>query len=395
MRILILSFYFRPDLSAGSFRSTALVNALHERAPAGSQIDVITTLPNRYPSFVADAPRIEQRRGLSITRLALPRHVNGIVDQAKAFVAFFLGARRETAKTDYDIVFATSSRLLTAVAGAWIARKMHTKLYLDLRDIFADAVKEMMPGALPRSIRPLLLMAERFAVQQADKVNLVSPGFEEYFAPRYPRQRFSYFTNGIDDEFLTAAPRAQEGAARSKTGRIRVLYAGNFGEGQGMHLILPRLAKLTESRVDFKIIGDGNRKGAFVAGLASAGVNNVELLPPMRRSDLLDAYGAADVLFLHLNDHENLNRVLPSKLFEYAAMGKPLWAGVSGYAAEFIRSEIPNAAIFRPCDAADGVRALDGLTIHDTPRPMFLAKYARATISRAMADDILAVARGE
>src|SRR6202022_4347858 len=87
LRILFLSFYFRPDLSAGAFRSTALVEALVDRAPAGSQIDLITTLPNRYPSFVAEAPRVEQRRGLSITRLALPKHSNGIADQAKAFLA--------------------------------------------------------------------------------------------------------------------------------------------------------------------------------------------------------------------------------------------------------------------------------------------------------------------
>ena len=54
MRILLLSFYFRPDLSAGSFRATALVDALLKAHP-GVEIDVVTTLPNRYSAFSPDA----------------------------------------------------------------------------------------------------------------------------------------------------------------------------------------------------------------------------------------------------------------------------------------------------------------------------------------------------
>jgi hypothetical protein len=68
VRLLILSFYYRPDLSAGSFRTTALVEALRERAAAGTEIDVVTTLPNRYHSFVRDAAEVEIDGGCEIRR---------------------------------------------------------------------------------------------------------------------------------------------------------------------------------------------------------------------------------------------------------------------------------------------------------------------------------------
>ncbi len=48
MKILLLSFYYKPDLSAGSFRSAALVGALKRKMPEGSTIDIVTSLPNRY-----------------------------------------------------------------------------------------------------------------------------------------------------------------------------------------------------------------------------------------------------------------------------------------------------------------------------------------------------------
>ena len=394
LRILVLSFYFRPDLSACSFRSTALVGAIRELAPLGSHIDVITTLPNRYSSFSVDAPQIEREGDVSISRIALPAHQSGLVDQSKAFLSFSRGAVRTAAIHDYDIVFATSSRLMTAVLGAWIARRHDAKLYLDIRDIFVDTIQDVLPRRVSWLTKPVFSMLEKWAVKRADKVNLVSPGFSQYFSRRYPRQRFSYYTNGIDEEFLANQPATRGPSAANVHRRLTVLYAGNIGEGQGLHAIVPRLAKSMGSRFHFKIIGDGGRRHALEVAVAACGAANVELVQPLGRTELLKEYRAADVLFLHLNDHNAFKRVLPSKIFEYAALGKPVWAGVSGYAAEFVTSEISNSAVFPPCDVNAAVRSFEELTIKDAPRRDFIAKYARSDISREMAEDILAVAGG-
>ena len=170
---------------------------------------------------------------------------------------------------------------------------------------------------------------------------------------------------------------------------LEVLYAGNLGEGQGLHAILPGLANRMRLRVHFKIIGDGGRKEALRAALVSAGVDNVELLPPMDRVQLIEAYQTADVLFLHLNDYDAFRKVLPSKLFEYGAMGKPIWAGVSGYAAEFMRTELDNSAVFHPCNAAEAERVFSQLRLQNEPRDRFAAKFARGNIANEMADDVV------
>jgi len=314
------------------------------------------------------------------------------MDQSKAFLAFSQEAIRYVGKRDYDIVFATSSRLMTAVLGAWIARRKNARLYLDIRDIFVDTIKDVLPRKASWVLKAFFSVLEKRTIRQADKVNLVSPGFSDYFTKRYPRQRFSYFTNGIDDEFLAATP-AQSSVSTgvAKKQPVTVLYAGNLGEGQGLHAIIPELAKRMP-HIHFKIIGDGGRKRALEVSLSKVGLPNVELLPPVKRDELLKAYRAADVLFLHLNDYDAFEKVLPSKLFEYAALGKPVWAGVSGYAAEFIRSEIRNAAVFHPCDVEGAVQSFDELTLQVVPRTDFVTKYARANISQKMAEDVLAVA---
>jgi glycosyltransferase involved in cell wall biosynthesis len=155
---------------------------------------------------------------------------------------------------------------------------------------------------------------------------------------------------------------------------------------------VPGLARALRGRADFVVIGDGGRRAALE--LAIAGIDNVALRAPVSRAQLLDAYRSADVLFLHLGALPAFEKVLPSKVFEYAALGKPVLAGVAGYAARFIREEIANAAVFAPCAVPTAVAAFESLELAERPREKFVAKYARASIAKEMADDILAVARG-
>lgn len=390
MKILVVTFYYRPDLCAGSFRSSALLDQLREIAPPGTHFDVVTTVPNRYQSFNAVAPEVETFPDLNVYRVPMPSHQSGMIDQSRAFGSFARGALRLVRGREYDLVFATSSRLMSLVLAARIARRTNARLYLDIRDIFMENVHEVLPRKVRWFTRPVIGRLEKYAIGRADKLNVVSRGFADYFKARYPDKPISFFTNGIDEEFL--AEPVTPGAVQRNGRPLTVLYAGNLGEGQGLHAVLPPLAQAMAGRANFRIIGDGARKTALSAALSAAGVTNVELLPPMERSQLLREYQAADVLFMHLNDYEAFKKVLPSKVFEYAALGKPLWAGVAGYSAEFVRSEVSNAAVFDPCDVEGAVRAFDKLALRTEPRLGFVAKYARSEIAREMAFDILKVA---
>jgi glycosyltransferase involved in cell wall biosynthesis len=388
MRVLILSFYYHPDLCAGSFRTTPFVSALCELAPADTHVDVVTTLPNRYYTFTQDAAEIESGPGIEIRRIKLPSHRSDMRGQARAFLYFARQALTITADRKYDLVFATSSRLMTASLGAWIARRKQAPLYLDIRDIFVDTIREVLPGIVAWPMGHIFSLMESWTVRRANRINLVSRGFEEYFRTRYGDRSLAWFTNGIDDEFLTDAT-APPQSTRRPGALPTILYAGNMGEGQQLHEIVPSLARALSGQAQFVMIGDGGRRNELEAAVAAAGVDNVEFRAPMSRAALLQAYAEADVLFLHLGAYPAFEKVLPSKLFEYAALGKPVLAGVKGFAARFVTEEIDNAAVFPPCDTGAAVNAFGTLQLVSRPRPSFVAKYARSNIVRAMAKDVL------
>lgn len=387
MKILVLSFYFKPDLCAGSFRTTALVEQLKQHT--GIDIDVVTTMPNRYASFSTEAETEEFDGNVRIRRIELPSHKSGMVDQIKSFKTFYQQSRKIVKNEDYDMVFATSSRLFTGFLGARVAKSKGLPLYLDIRDIFVDTIKDVLPSNIVSVLKPILSAFEKYTFSSAKHINLVSKGFAGYFNERYSNINYSWFTNGIDSEFLDFPNYSYDIDLKNKKNqKKRIIYAGNIGEGQGLHTILPSFAKLADPEYYFEIIGDGGRKQQLIDSLSAT--SNIEFFPPVNRKELLEEYLKADVLFLHLNDYPAFEKVLPSKIFEYAATGKPILAGVSGYAAEFIISEISNAEVFSPGDHKGAMEALKKLDIQYTDRNDFIRKYTRTNIMKEMSESIVA-----
>ena len=117
---------------------------------------------------------------------------------------------------------------------------------------------------------------------------------------------------------------------------------------------------------------------------------NVELLPSVQRDTLFQMYAQADVLFLHMKDCYAFRKMLPAKIFEYAATGKPILAGVVGFAAEFIQTEISNAVVFRPYDTEDALKEIAKLDFVLDEREEFVKKYQRDVIMQSMAMELMA-----
>lgn len=385
MRILFLSYFFEPDLSAGSFKNTSLFKELLNNINPGDYVDVFTTEPNRYSSFKDNKYKYLTGHNFSVNRLNVPSHSNDFIGQVKSFFYYYNSTCKAIKGNKYDLVYGSSSKLFTAFLAKRISNKLNIPLYLDIRDIFADTIKDVFKDKFLIKI-PLFLFAkliEIYTFKNATHINLVSGGFRDYFI-RYRKPTYSYFTNGIDDEFLES-----NFDCDFDDSLYIITYAGNIGTGQGLEKIIPEAAKRLGNRYHFRVIGDGGTRILLKEEIEKFGLTNVELIKPVNRKELLDYYKSTTFLFLHLNDLKAFKKVLPSKIFEYGATNKPIIAGVSGYASEFIKENLDNYILFEPTDVNSFVRQIKSYEIRFNNRENFREKFRRQSIMSQMAKSII------
>ncbi|MBK8954394.1 MAG: glycosyltransferase family 4 protein [Saprospiraceae bacterium] len=387
-KIIYLSYHYPPDLSAGSFRNASLANALAGRLESQAEVHLFCTQPNRYSNHIEPAAEFEQEGNLFIYRIPVPQHKNRFFLQMRSFYVYFNYVRHKAPKIHADFIFASTSKLFTGYLAYRISKMVNIPYYIDLRDLFVENLKEFLriPFLAKFSSWFIGKYFEKPCLLQAAHINVNSRGFLSSI-PKDFTGTTSFYPNGIDEMFLnwkkTDHPEEQ----------VKIIcYAGNVGEAQGLHYFIPALAKKLEAHFRFLIIGNGSAMHKLNREIYKQDIKNVNCIPPVNRSVLLSYYSNSDYLLIHLHPFKSLEKVLPSKLFEYAAGDIPVLAGVSGYTRDFMESEVKNNIfIFNPGDV-DAV--CDYLVQHiykKEARPEFVEKYNRTTVTRNMVESVIQV----
>ena len=377
MKILLLSYYYTPDIGPGANRALALTEALRKNFGTKLHLDILTTTPNRYSSYKIGAPESEKYGTIYIKRLLVFRNIYEQLKHPIDFLIFYFKSLNYAKRKKYDLIIASSGRLMTAFLAAKISQKYKTPLYLDMRDLFVENLNQIFKNKVQKIFLPFARKIESYTINTAKHINIVSAGFFPYAKKNWSSKKISCYTNGVDELFKNKnVPR------KTMDQYPTILYVGNIGYGQALHEIIPRAAKLLENRARFLIIGDGSLKNKLEDMLQQLNVSNVELMPIVARKNLKQYYSIADILFLNLNSFNSLRTVIPSKIFEYASTGKPILAGVSGYAKNFIHNNIKGCQTFEPCNSILFEKAFNTISKGPTSynRDIFNEQYSQAKI---------------
>jgi hypothetical protein len=392
LRIVFFTFYYPPDLCAGSFRAISLAESLSSKISKDGELHIITTHPNRYKEHKKTAKDYECIKNIHIHRINVPAHQNKIISQIKSYMVYVFFAYKLCKKIHPNFFIGTSSRLMTALLAGGLAKRFNCNYFIDLRDIFSETISELLSSKskLAGHFSGLIFhFLEKRLLQGAVGVNVVSEGFYDYFISKEINvSDWTCFPNGIDKEFTNVNFKRNINIKPKKT----ILYAGNIGSGQGLDIILPNVAKKIEHKYRFLIIGAGGSNKKLNQIIKKKGISNVDIISPVSRDKLIEHYLEADLLFLHLNSVKAFKRVLPSKIFEYAVIGRPILAGLSGYSKSFLNDNVPHAAVFNPGDSDGFFSALEyaeNLKISQKSIIGFTKKYSRQKIMDEMSHSIL------
>ncbi len=336
MRILYVSHYFPPEMGAPAGRVAGLSR---EWARAGHEVHVLTGFPHHPTGKIHPDYQRAFRRGFLRERVdgydvhrtwIFPAANRGKIRRSLNYTSFMASATLvgSLRMPRPDVVVATSPQLLCAVAGHLLAKRFGTPLVMEVRDLWPESLVAV--GA-SRHSAPLVTLLERLAcemyrrashvvtITEAQRAAIVAEGISE--------ARVSVIPNGVDAAFFEA------NGARRTDGKFVVTYIGTLGMAHKLETLLEAAHVLRDDDgVKFRIVGEGARREALEARAKELRLTNVTFAGERPRDEVPRWIAESDACAVLLRRNEVFLTVVPSKMLEIMAAGRPILLGVEGEA---------------------------------------------------------------
>ena len=163
-------------------------------------------------------------------------------------------------------------------------------------------------------------------------------------------------TNGVDlNQF---SPAAVSFDARERLGISDDVfltgYVGTTGMAHGLGTVIEAAEILSDhSDIHFLIMGEGAERASLEDAVKKKGLPNVQFENRVPHSDVPSYLAAFDLPIIHLRPDPLFKTVIPSKLFEFMAMHRPVLMAVEGEVEEIVRDT--QAGICIPSGDADAM----------------------------------------
>lgn len=350
MKILYLSQYFPPEMGAPAARVFELSR---HWVKAGHDVTVLTGFPH-YPSGV-----VPQEYRSKLRRLIMREDLDGIrvertwlvpLPNRKAwerivnYTSFTISAALRGSFLDSpDVLIATSPQLLGCLAGLWIARLKGAPFVFEVRDLWPESLTVDVNSPLNRRVRAVLSRIAKLLYRCADHIVVVTPAFKKYIVQHYEAapERISIVMNGVEvDEFTPGTEPDHVVEEFQLTGKFVVSFIGVMGNAHGLETVAHAAARLQECRPEalLLLVGEGSEKSKIEALSATMGLQNLLIVGQQPRVKIPALIRASSACMVLLKKSAVFKTVIPTKMLEFMACGRPVILGAEGQARELVRN---------------------------------------------------------
>jgi glycosyltransferase involved in cell wall biosynthesis len=345
MRVLFLTHYFHPE---GNAPGTRVYELCRRWVAMGHEVTVITGVPNipngvAYEGYENHCFQQEWVDGIETIRVWTYLAPNrGTARRILNYLSLMVSATLAALFVRKpDLVIATSPQFFCGWAGVWVSRLRRIPFILEVRDLWPESIVAVGAMRAGRWLSVLEWLEKRMYAA-ATRIVTVGAGYRDQLIDRgVAPARIEVVPNGVDRGLFV--DRGSGAALRDKfdLGDAFVCsYIGTIGMGSGLEVVL-RAARLLrdEGRDDivFALVGDGAVREALERTVRQEGLKRVVFTGRQAKPAMPDFLAMSDACLVHLLRRDLFRTVLPSKIFEAAAMKKPIILGVEGSAAQIVR----------------------------------------------------------
>lgn len=335
MRVLICSMNYAPELTGVGKFSGELGSWLVDR---GHEVLVVAA-PPYYPKWRVDAPysqmqyQKERVSGATVWRCPVwvPRRPRGLTRVAHLLSfgisssVVLIGAAAWRPK----VIITIEPTVATAPAALIASKLSGAKLWLHVQDLELEVAASL--GLLRVKVLQRALKAAHTAFLNAvDGLSTISERMRSRLSEEVrPGRLVEVFPNWV----CTATIKPLESVSTYRnalgipSGTTVLMYSGNFGEKQGVE-VLVGLARYLKSRADVVFVFAGAGVQYDAMRVSASDVSNIHWLKLQPVEQLREFLGLADIHLLPQRAEAELF-VMPSKLSGMLASGRPVIAMAS------------------------------------------------------------------
>ncbi len=396
MKILFLTDNFPPEVNPPATRT---YEHCREWVKAGHEVTVITCFPN-YPvgkvfeGYKNSLYKTEWVDGIKVIRVFTYITSNsGFLKRIIDYISFSISSFIAGLFCSCDIIVATSPQFFTALSGRTLHFFKRKPWIMEVRDLWPESIKTV--GAMKDGlVLRYFSKEEKWCYRSAKKLVVVTDSFKKQIAGMgIPAEKIYVIKNGANIEMFRPREKSKKLLAElGLEGRKILGYIGTIGMAHRLEFLLDCI----KERPDYTlmILGEGAEKGKIKDKIAQEGITNVLLLDSVPKTMVAEYVALQDAALVNLRRDPLFTTVIPSKIFETAAMNVPILLGVDGEARNLIES-YSAGLYYEPENKADFLQKLDTLfastKLYEECQKggaRLAADYDRNTLARNMLDII-------
>ena len=367
MKILCIYQFFSTGRTPDTIRPFRLCRLLAER---GHDVTVLATDFNRH-SGETEGPQVEiiptTGKPLHVLRLPSVRNYRkGLIQRFLNYAGFSVRVFWKGFNiADVDLVLTSIPPTFVGPVGWLIARLRQKPFFLEIRDLWPDAL-EVKGAVKNRVLLRLLYALSHFLYRKAAFIVTVTYGIkQELIGKGIDPTAIEVLPNGFDCELFQGA--AERDKTRQKNGwgnDFVAIYIGTLVEVTSMDTVVEAAEKLKNvSNIRFEIFGAGNTEPVLRTMIRDKGISNCRLNGTVAKQEVPALLNAADVCLMCLFETPLAHIYFQNKFFDYLGAGKPIVGAMKGH-QRLILENIGAGMCVDPKDSTGLAKAVQYLAEH-------------------------------
>jgi colanic acid biosynthesis glycosyl transferase WcaI len=227
------------------------------------------------------------------------------------------------------VILASSPPLSVGIVGALLSRRHRVPWVLDVRDLWPQVAGELGKVRSSRALAAATAVEHKLYGSAAAIITTTEP-FRAHIGRITEMAKVTVIPNGTTRDWMAMGESEIDPASVGlDPQRFVWTYAGNVGLSQGLEVAVAAARELGPG-FQLLILGDGASKQDLRRAATAAPAGSVVFRDPLPPSEASRLMRASDALLVSLADKPALGKTVPVKLYDSAALGRPIVVAAPG-----------------------------------------------------------------